>query len=588
MATLIPKFDLKDGGSTPAGAINRPINKKLSDVLSVKDFGAVGDGVTDDTAAFNLATSASETFIGFNDAFYREIYVPAGKYRINGLVYVRKGQHLRGAGMGASYLDFSNNVGGVNTNTGGIVMGKNSAGVADPTGLPPEISEIFMIGGSTAIDCSASGASIHSCFFTFPITGISFSGSDLVVTNCIFDNGSTCVLLSGQNATFTNCVFYVGNQQVYLVGNANDIVFDGCVFEYPQVASIYLSGNENKNINITGSTFLMNSQYVTHEAFIYSAASADDSVYVSSCSFRNGKGPIYKHTSGSTYASFKACVIDGTKTVTSYTQSSTAFGIDAGGVAAVDVDGCTFKNMYDTVFKLNTASQVRIKNTDVDGSAAGVIAMSAAGGQLIVNDVAINGTGATPITFAGTGSQSMRLNGVRFTGTGGTYDITISGASALATVELYNIIGSNRQLFSYTGTTLFFADNLKNWFDSVVVSTSRYINVPFVGAQTFQFSVTANPNAAGSNLFRKSSYGVFDVNYGLTGGTANTNVASTTLQVSGTDTYSAPAITAEMSTLGGTATTPSVLKSGYVVLSWPTSYTQETIMVSPINGVVPV
>jgi hypothetical protein len=60
------------------------------------------------------------------------------------------------------------------------------------------------------------------------------------------------------------------------------------------------------------------------------------------------------------------------------------------------------------------------------------------------------------------------------------------------------------------------------------------------------------------------------------------------LQVSGTDTYSAPAITAEMSTLGGTATTPSVLKSGYVVLSWPTSYTQETIMVSPINGVVPV
>ena len=43
MTTLIPKFDLKNGGTTPAGAINRTIYEKLSDFVSVKDFGAVGE-----------------------------------------------------------------------------------------------------------------------------------------------------------------------------------------------------------------------------------------------------------------------------------------------------------------------------------------------------------------------------------------------------------------------------------------------------------------------------------------------------------------------------------------------------------------
>ena len=55
MTTLITKYDLKNGGSTPTGAINRPINEKLNEWVSVKDFGAVGNGTTDDTAAVQAA-----------------------------------------------------------------------------------------------------------------------------------------------------------------------------------------------------------------------------------------------------------------------------------------------------------------------------------------------------------------------------------------------------------------------------------------------------------------------------------------------------------------------------------------------------
>lgn len=75
MTTLIPKFDLKDGGSTPVGAINRPINEKLTDTISVKDFGAVGDGTTDDSAAI-------QTAISYGFANKLNIYFPTATYAI--------------------------------------------------------------------------------------------------------------------------------------------------------------------------------------------------------------------------------------------------------------------------------------------------------------------------------------------------------------------------------------------------------------------------------------------------------------------------------------------------------------------------
>ena len=56
------------------GATARSIDSKLEDVVSVKDFGAKGDGVTDDTAAFNAAIAAGKT-----------ITVPVGSYAISSI-----------------------------------------------------------------------------------------------------------------------------------------------------------------------------------------------------------------------------------------------------------------------------------------------------------------------------------------------------------------------------------------------------------------------------------------------------------------------------------------------------------------------
>jgi hypothetical protein len=68
MTTLIPKFE-----QTGVTTVNRPISEKLAEWVSVKDFGAVGDGIADDTAAIQAALDSSVT---------AAVYFPAGAYKL--------------------------------------------------------------------------------------------------------------------------------------------------------------------------------------------------------------------------------------------------------------------------------------------------------------------------------------------------------------------------------------------------------------------------------------------------------------------------------------------------------------------------
>ena len=45
------------------GAVFRSVFEKLSDTVSIKDFGAVGDGVTDDADAIEAAEASPATYI---------------------------------------------------------------------------------------------------------------------------------------------------------------------------------------------------------------------------------------------------------------------------------------------------------------------------------------------------------------------------------------------------------------------------------------------------------------------------------------------------------------------------------------------
>lgn len=92
------------GGSTlvgtilpMAGAVARALSSKVSDSISVKDFGAVGDGVTDDTAAIQASIQAAKitAYIG------KGVFVPAGTYIVSGVV-LDCGIRLHGEGKSCS------------------------------------------------------------------------------------------------------------------------------------------------------------------------------------------------------------------------------------------------------------------------------------------------------------------------------------------------------------------------------------------------------------------------------------------------------------------------------------------------------
>jgi hypothetical protein len=67
-----------------AGAVARTVTSKLQDVVHVKDFGATGNGVTDDSAAFMAALASGA----------EEVRADNGTYVVNGVITLTKGQKI--------------------------------------------------------------------------------------------------------------------------------------------------------------------------------------------------------------------------------------------------------------------------------------------------------------------------------------------------------------------------------------------------------------------------------------------------------------------------------------------------------------
>jgi len=74
-----------------AGAVGRTVHDKLGEIVSVKDFGAKGDGVSDDTAAIQAAINSLP-----NGGI---VYMPPGDYKVSATLLVHNGITLQGSGL---------------------------------------------------------------------------------------------------------------------------------------------------------------------------------------------------------------------------------------------------------------------------------------------------------------------------------------------------------------------------------------------------------------------------------------------------------------------------------------------------------
>lgn len=79
------------------GAVTRSVQSKLRETVSVKDFGAVGDGVTDDTLAIQAAINS---FGGASTGTGATVYFPNGNYLITSSLFLNYNTSL----LGEKYL----------------------------------------------------------------------------------------------------------------------------------------------------------------------------------------------------------------------------------------------------------------------------------------------------------------------------------------------------------------------------------------------------------------------------------------------------------------------------------------------------
>jgi hypothetical protein len=246
------RYARPDPGITTS--VFRTLQNKLDDYVNVKDFGATGDGLTDDTAAFQAAFDA--LFRNSNNEYRKRLYVPTGHYRIANTLRI------------PSYT---------------LIDGESQIGC------------ILSVGSSTIETTSSAGTALEL-----------FESSDrpqnLVITNTTFRFTTGHFDLSGlKDSSFVNCSFqgqYENLTQVAALNSGDPLVlftntekigtrvdnvtFDSCLFEgsYKAVGFDQEEDFEsnikflnckfirlNKGIEITGSEGQSNRWYVYDSDF---------------------------------------------------------------------------------------------------------------------------------------------------------------------------------------------------------------------------------------------------------------------------------------------------------------------------------
>jgi len=151
--------DLADlgGGFIQAGsgAVQRTVESRLQDVVSVKDFGAVGDGVTDDTAAIQAAVAA---------AAGKELIFPSGTYKTDSFT-VPSGTTVVGYGATLDFSSFTRgsrirltgSIGSAVALTSNATAGSTSVSVASSAGFAA--GDLVQISSDALVPAGAYGDS---------------------------------------------------------------------------------------------------------------------------------------------------------------------------------------------------------------------------------------------------------------------------------------------------------------------------------------------------------------------------------------------------------------------------------------------
>jgi hypothetical protein len=209
--------------SNGSGAVFRTVQDKMREVVSVKDFGAVGNGVADDTTAIqnaiNFAKSNSAAFFGSDGGGYRTVFFPSGFYKITNTLNITNavGISFEGEGWQSSFIHLeATNKTLVNLN---LYLRVAFFKLAFHTGT------ITFSGGKPRSSFDAVGSRTNRAFEYRSVGG----GTDLVFRECKFSGfdrvfDSTFSTINGDFHTHWNCVF-TRNNDVWFNSNNQAVIW---------------------------------------------------------------------------------------------------------------------------------------------------------------------------------------------------------------------------------------------------------------------------------------------------------------------------------------------------------------------------
>jgi hypothetical protein len=245
-------YDSVTGPSALAPVV-RPYQRKLDDIVNIRDFGAIGDNTTDDTSAINRAIQQiyKSTVSPTEARARRTIFFPGGTYLISNPILVPPYARLVGDGMNSVIIKQSQGNKSVANTCDSLFQTGPSIGSSSAV-LPQNI-EI------TGIQFQNSNTSP-----SFPIFQID-SASNVRIQNCEFRTNaaagfySNCVSIrttfsTTEKITFDTCQFINAGNGIGIMGTGVTsvrVLNSG----FDDLANVAIDLNDSVNFNSIGNYF---------------------------------------------------------------------------------------------------------------------------------------------------------------------------------------------------------------------------------------------------------------------------------------------------------------------------------------------
>jgi hypothetical protein len=216
-------------GPTSGSEVSQSVQSWLDQWASVTDFGAVGDGVTDDTAAINRALYQLYC-VQTNPQVRRSLFFPAGVYRTTEYIIIPPYAKLYGEGANSSViqLNVSSDLSSLSAYCAryGDSLQQTGAAMGNGGAILPTNIEISSMGFST-VDLTDGFLVENASFCTF--TDVSFNGA-LTAGDLTTDAADlSAVRFSSINAVTNNITFRRCEFAGMTYGIATEYNIRGCL-----------------------------------------------------------------------------------------------------------------------------------------------------------------------------------------------------------------------------------------------------------------------------------------------------------------------------------------------------------------------